>query len=84
MTVIVEKSVCFDCKGKLTCQRLKRLIPGKTIKEEVEHTHSHLSKDNIKYRERRSEIFEMVIINCSMKNQYDTREKFSKEVNKNG
>lgn len=91
MTAIVEESVCWDCKGKSTCQRLKRLSPGKTIREEIEKlydkaksgeidTSTLLHKIDGEYRKRNKEIFEIIIVNCSMKVQYSERERLANEA----
>lgn len=92
MSVIVEKSICFDCTGKDTCQRLKRLCPGKSIKEEFEgiydkakredfDTDKYLYKINGEYRKRSEETFQIIIVNCSMKVQYSERKRMAlKEI----
>jgi len=91
MTVIVEESVCFDCKGKITCQRLKRLGHGKSIRNEIEDlydraksgeldTSTLLHKIDGEYRKRGKEIFEIIIVNCTMKVQYSERERLANEA----
>ena len=91
MAVIVEESVCYDCKGKETCQRLKRLSPGKTIREELDDLYSKvkageidaatlLHKVDSEYRVRGKEVFEIIIAKCSMKVQYNERERIAKEA----
>lgn len=91
MTVIVEESVCYDCKGKETCQRLKRLSPGKTIREELDDLYDKvrtgeidvatlLHKVSNEYRIRGKELFEILIVNCSMKIQYNERERLAKKA----
>lgn len=94
MTTIVEESVCYDCKGRSTCQRLKRLSPGKTIGDEIENlydkvktgeidTSTLLHKIDGEYRKRGKEIFEIIIVNCSMKVQYSERERLAREAIEN-
>lgn len=90
MTVITEESVCCDCKGKETCQRLKRLGYGKSIRQEVEElydkaksgeidTSTLLYKIDGTYRKRKSEVFEIIIVECSMKVQYTERKRLQRE-----
>ena len=91
MTAIIEESVCYDCKGKDTCQRLKRLRPGTSIRDEIEtlydkakrgelDTSALLYKITGEYKKRGKEIFEIIIVNCSMKVQYNDRERLAKEA----
>jgi len=91
MTAIIEESVCYDCKGKDTCQRLKRLRPGTSIRDEIEtlydkakrgelDTSALLYKITGEYKKRGKEIFEIIIVNCSMKVQYNDRERLSEKA----
>ena len=91
MTVIVKESVCYDCKGKETCQRLKRLRPGKTIRDELDELYSKVKTGEIdaatllhkvgsEYRVGGKEVFEILIVNCSMKVQYNERERLAKNA----
>ncbi len=81
MPVIVEKSVCKDCDGLSTCQRLKRLNPGSTIRDEMtkmyEGTYTVNGSNDLLYKKpgRPKETFEIIIINCSMKAQNEIRKK---------
>ncbi len=83
MSVIVEKSVCVDCIGRDTCQRLKRLNPGVTIRDELiqKYERGDIKKDEllcklVKSRAGRpEEIFEIIIVNCSLKGQYSERKR---------
>ncbi len=88
MTVIIEESVCWDCKGMSTCQRIKRLSPGRSIREEIEslydkaksgelNTAELLHKIDGEYRKRGKEVFEILVVNCTMKVQYDERERLA-------
>lgn len=85
MTVIIEKSICVDCDGRNTCQRLKRLSPGLTIRDEMiqKYEHGDIKKDELLYKlistrsGRPKDIFEVIIVTCSMKNQYSFRKKNS-------
>ena len=91
MTVIVEESTCWDCKGKSTCQRIKRLSPGISIRDEIENLYDRakageldtatlLHKIDGEYRKRGKEIFEILVVSCTMKVQYNERERFANEV----
>lgn len=91
MTVIVEESICWDCKARETCQRLKRLRPGASIRDELESLYSksksgeidtstYLYKVNCEYKRRGKELFEILIVNCSMKAQCDDRERLAREA----
>lgn len=91
MVVIVEESVCWNCKGRSTCQRIKRLSPGKSIREEIEtlydkaksgelDTATLLHKIDGEYRKRGKEVFEVLVVNCTMKVQYDERERLANEA----
>lgn len=91
MTVIVEESICWDCKGKSTCQRLKRLNPGKSIRDEIENLYEKakvgeldtaelLYKINGEYRKRGKEIFEILIVNCTLKNNYNEGKQLISEI----
>jgi hypothetical protein len=82
MTVLIEKSVCSDCGGKETCQRLNRLNPGKQIRDEQYEMHEKAKKGGLdspdffvkpygECRERAIEVFEIQIVNCSMKKRYN-------------
>lgn len=80
MTVIVEQSVCKDCFGIESCMRLKRLNPGMSLRDNMEklyegvHTSGDKSEEPVYKRQGRSkETFEIVIVKCSMKEQYETR-----------
>lgn len=91
MTIIVEESVCWDCKGKSTCQRIKRLSPGKSIRDEIESLYDRAKKGELdtatllhkidgEYRKRGKEIFEILVVNCTMKVQYNERERLAKDA----
>ena len=91
MTVIVEESVCWDCKGKSTCQRLKRLGHGKSIRDEIEDLYDRAKKGELdtamllhkidgEYRKRGKEVFEILVVNCTMKVQYNERERLAREA----
>ena len=91
MTVIVEESVCYDCKGKSTCQRIKRLSPGKSIRDEIESLYDQAKRGELdtatllhkidgEYRKRGKEVFEILVVNCTMKVQYDERERLAKDA----
>ena len=94
MTVIVEESVCFDCKGKSTCQRIKRLSPGRSIRDEIESLYDQAKRGELdtatllhkidgEYRKRGKEVFEILVVNCTMKVQYNDRERLAKEAIEN-
>lgn len=79
MSVLIEKSICVDCVCKDTCQRLKRLNPGSTIRDDLlrEFKTDSLSCKLIEGRGGRpKEIFELIIATCSMKKQCIERKKF--------
>lgn len=91
MTVVVEESVCYNCRGKDTCQLLKRLNPGKSIRDEIENLYDRakageldtatlLHKIDGEYRKRGKEIFEILVVNCTMKVQYNERERLANEA----
>ena len=91
MVVIVEESVCWDCKGKSTCQRIKRLSPGRSIREEIESLYDRaksgeldtatlLHKIDGEYRKRGKEVFEILVVNCTMKVQYNERERLANDA----
>jgi len=91
MTVIIEESTCWDCKGRSTCQRIKRLSPGKSIRDEIESLYDQakrgeldtaglLYKINGEYKKRGKEVFEILVVNCTMKSQYDDRERLANEA----
>lgn len=91
MTVIVEESVCWNCKGLSTCQRIKRLSPGKSIRDEIESLYDRakageldtatlLHKIDGEYRKRGKEVFEVLVVNCTMKVQYIERERLASEA----
>lgn len=65
MTVDIKKSVCLDCIGRETCQRLKRLNPSSGIRDELD-VKGYYKKEN-----REEEIFVLVITRCSMKDRYE-------------
>ncbi len=81
MTVIVEKSVCYDCEGVSSCMRLKRLNPGTTIRDESVKLFEGVDVGKpsevpiYKKQGRKSEVFEIIITTCSMKEQYVMRKK---------
>lgn len=78
MSVLINQSTCFDCEGRATCQRFKRLNPS-SIRDDLIQTFKtdSLSCKVIESREGRpKEIFEVVIQNCSMKSQCANRKKF--------
>lgn len=94
MTVLIEESICYDCKGMSTCQRIKRLSPGKSIREEIENlydkakagemdTATLLHKIDGEYRKRGKEVFEILVLNCTMKVQYNERERLATEAGLN-
>lgn len=91
MTVIVEESVCYNCKGRDTCQRLKRLTPSKSIRDEIESLYDQAKRGELdtatllhkidgEYRKRGKEVFEILVVNCTMKVQYDERERLASEA----
>lgn len=91
MTVIIEESVCWNCKGKSTCQRIKRLSPGKSIRDEIENLYDRaksgeldtatlLHKIDGEYRKRGKEVFEVLVVNCTLKIQYNERERLANEA----
>lgn len=56
MSVMTKKSVCVDCNGKDSCQKLKKL---------------HEMCDSKRTNPARSnDVFDVVVLNCSLKN-YD-------------
>lgn len=79
MSVNIEKSICVDCKGRLSCARLKRLNPGTTIRDSMKELYNGVdtgvkSGALLYIREaRKKEIFEMIITVCSLKEQYAFR-----------
>lgn len=83
MSVIVEKSVCAGCDGRDTCQRLKRLTPGLTIRDEIiqKCESGDIKKDELLCKPVKSrvgrpeEVFEMIIVTCSLKGQYSERKR---------
>lgn len=80
MSVIIEKSVCVDCIGKDTCQRLKRLNPQSTIRDDLISSFKTdtLSCKHLESRGGRpKEIFELIIATCSMKKQCIERKRFN-------
>lgn len=81
MTVIIEKSICVDCDGRNTCQRLKRLNPGISIRDELiqkyESGNEFLCKLVKSRIGRPKEVFEVIIVTCSMKEQQNKRKKFT-------
>ncbi len=94
MTVIIEESICYNCKGKSTCQRIKRLSPGKSIREEIENLYDQAKRGELdtatllhkidgEYRKRGKEVFEVLVVNCTMKVQYDERERLAIEAKMN-
>ncbi len=94
MTLLTEESVCWDCRGRDTCMRLKRLSPGKSIRDELESLYDSAKNNEIdtstllyridgEYKKRNKEIFEILIVNCSMKVQYIERERMANEAANN-
>jgi len=72
MSVIIEKSVCADCVGRETCQRLKRLNPQSTIRDDLldNFKTDTLSCKSLYDREDRpKEVFELIIHSCSISKQ---------------
>lgn len=86
MTVIVNKSVCIDCDGVSTCMRLKRLNPGTNIRDSFTKLYDGVDVGKpsevklYKKEGREKEVFEIIIVNCSMKAQYEMRKKKGSEI----
>ncbi len=79
MPVIVEQSACIDCEGLTTCQRLKRLNPGRCIRDNHTKVFDGFDTGTVSGAElyvkpgRQEEVFDLIIVNCSMKKQYPMR-----------
>lgn len=83
MVVLTNQSTCRDCKGLQVCQKVKRLNPASTISDELRDMWCKASKgeldenvmlckiDSSTYRERPIDVFDIIIVNCSMKKRYD-------------
>ncbi len=63
----MNKSVCMDCEWKNSCQRLERVN----------------TQDGRIAHDRRNDIFEIIIISCSLKN-YDRSYKTGGDKEENG
>lgn len=78
MSVLIEQSICKDCLKVNTCQRLKRLIPGTTIRDSHTDLYGAYGEHGGNFGvisgaklyakpNRPKEIFELIIVNCSLK-----------------